>query len=1198
MKIRLLAFACLLAVLVSGVALGMTANAVTDRYQVGYGIRDINPWVDPADHSKGVLPVELTGNGNNWERACDGMMDDNDDGVVGEGDGLFTTATAISDPYGKTVIYITIDSIQGFSTIANDVRNAIVSALGKSVISADQIMVNANHTHSGPMFSSLKTSSNPAFKAYYEYTINQIIDAALEAYNDRAEAVMTKGAIDAKESTAHLGYNNGNGYHMNAIRHYDVTSQHKKFPAIQVQHVQGSNFGGMSTTMSNYKMTTKVHALESDNTMYVLLFEFPNNAEKEPVIFVNWRAHSTMNSGKATGNMRKVSGDYATSIRANMKKAGYRAAFFQGASGNVVTAGTETSQRDWKAECYKELGTYSNNTNIYGRILANVALDCVKRMMTEELPAGKIRNLQITYQGKVQPASEGQIAAAYAYRDGSAALGENKFLSCPFSYTHTDGQTYIINSKFHSNSIISRSTAGASYATLELNAIMFGDNVAFVTAPNELADRYDLAGSTKNEDNDWLELIEEATYGMPFVFGYSNDGRGYVPFSLEYTYNTDEYYQITGRGKNGSEFHGPGSYEANTTRFARGTGEELIQTFKWMLSSMDDLNYTATCEACGVDAEWKPIMPSAATALNLGTGHFYLYGDMIKSAVGANRFNIRTGEITCLDLKGHKMETQSRSFYMEGAGATLNLMDTVGTGHVISYSGGNNVGGGTMSVGAGTIFNMYGGTLQFIKQDLGADKYETANGGVIACGGTTNIYGGTIIGGELSHSSYYNLSAAVNGCGSAIYVTGKLNVYGGRIVAGKAAPGMYGDCVYLVDTTDKITISGDAVIDEIYIADNSGSQLTISGEFTGKAGIRFNPEKDTTLKNMSDVGNSKDAIFTAENLYTVSHPEYTFAISGSNIVFAPWEDTAVAVVTTAAENKTYTSLADAIANYDAGKITLLKDVDETVTFKQNAYMDLNGCSITGKVTVADEATLYCYDSETDDYTVKDGKYGKLFDVTGSVAGLPDDADCAIDGYLMLHLEDAYSFHRVNLRLSSMALRPENAGLYYTSKFAADEVVASQIMQYGVVVSIQGVPTKETIATQCARSWYYDFVSGSKGNTANGALVKNIMSQAYTDEENATHAQLPLYGRAYIRLSDGSYMFGSTVERTLRQQVEDINKQWSSLKNDQKDAMVAMYNTFADIMKVWKISSIVKAATTPVPEPEPTIEATQPSVVNP
>ena len=104
MNKKFLAIICILVLFlcvgVAGVSAETPVVLGNARYMVGYGIRDINPWVDPNDHSKGVLPVELTGNGNNWERACTGFMDDNDDGVVGEGDGVFTTATAITDPNG------------------------------------------------------------------------------------------------------------------------------------------------------------------------------------------------------------------------------------------------------------------------------------------------------------------------------------------------------------------------------------------------------------------------------------------------------------------------------------------------------------------------------------------------------------------------------------------------------------------------------------------------------------------------------------------------------------------------------------------------------------------------------------------------------------------------------------------------------------------------------------------------------------------------------------------------------------------------------------------------------------------------------------------------------------------------------------------------------------------------------------------
>ena len=79
---RLLAILCLMTVCIGCICCNTTVNAVAERYLVGYAIRDINPWVDPEDHSKGLLPLKLTGNGNDDERVCTGIMDDNDNGVV------------------------------------------------------------------------------------------------------------------------------------------------------------------------------------------------------------------------------------------------------------------------------------------------------------------------------------------------------------------------------------------------------------------------------------------------------------------------------------------------------------------------------------------------------------------------------------------------------------------------------------------------------------------------------------------------------------------------------------------------------------------------------------------------------------------------------------------------------------------------------------------------------------------------------------------------------------------------------------------------------------------------------------------------------------------------------------------------------------------------------------------------------------
>lgn len=1480
MKKRLLAVLCMLIILVGVFAFNAVADTVTDTYAVGYSIKDINPWVDPTDHSKGVLnTVQLTGNGNNHERNCTGLMDDNDDGVVGEGDGLFATCTAITDTYGTTVLYINLDLIAGYDGVTAKVRETIVEALGSNVITTDKIFVNGSHTHSGPNMDALDGKEG-GLDEYYDYTISQITAAAVEAYNDRAPATMKKGSIDAKESTAKKGYNGDAGYDMNAIRHYNMEIQKKFLSFITTdtkQYVSGSNFGKTGNTigasisvgdLTGYEVTANSNAAEADNTMHVLMFDFGTASSKEPILLVNWRAHTTNNSGGDTKT--KVSSDYVNSLRANLKKAGYRAAFLQGAAGNVVMH--SNTKDDWN------LHTGEKDSNVYGRLLAEIALDCVENNMTSALAVEKIRTMQVKFVGNKQEVSEGLMAAAEQYiaeTDGTTSP------AVPYVYTHTDGKKYILNSKFHASTIISRANnTNPTYLQLELNAIMLGTDVAFVTAPCEIVDRYDINGSRVDADNDWLELLStnllgKDTYGTPFVMGYTNGSRSYVPNALDYTYNTDEYSEITGWGADGDEFFGAGSYEANTSRFARGTGEQIIQTYKRMLQTIHERNYDAVCEACGKTVEWQPLIAEHAAANYLGTGHYYLYEDLPAGAFAQNQKMVLEGETLCLDLHGKSMSVNGRSLNI-ASGATLNLMDTEGNGKITSYSGGNNVGGGVATV-SGTM-NIYGGTLQFIRQELPEDKYETGIGGVIQCFGTVNMYDGTLIGGELVLSSYFGEENTKNGCGGTVYLysSGQFNVSGGRVVSGQAAEGKYGDCIYLAGTSCAVTLSGDAVVDEIYINENSGTQLNIKGNFTGTTSVVFNPDKNTLNKG-TDVGNildggtfvsnalltpdftrmkivanadnlvlgelydvitapcracggsdkewipltieragenylgtghyylpedlpagdyaknqkilktgetlcldlhghkseiqgrsfyvntgsklnvmdtvgggqvisysggnnvgggtalvdvnavmniyggtfrfvrqelpagkgniskgtvisccgtvnmydgtliggtiqdfnltdaetgcggtvyvyssgklnlsggeivagkaasgrrgdcvylsgknctvtlsgagkadeiyinensgtqlvvsgtytgkakvhfnqnnniltkgvdvgtvTENAVFDHTNLYCTSHSQFQLAASETDLVLTSWDSTVAAVVAGDDSCTTYTTLADALQNYTSGSIVLTKDVEESVAITKNVYMDLNGCDINGALTISEGKTLYCMDSQTDDYTVADGVYGTISNYTGTLAGVQESWDRVPDGYLMVTEGGKTSFHRVNLQLTAMSLRAPEVGVYYRSNFAGDEVVSRNVQTFGVALSIQGVPTEKNLDTYCWRSKFHGFISGASGNSSDAAstLLKNVLKSVNTDAINTRNASLNIYGRAYIYTTNGQYLFGKDASRTFREQVEAVNDIWSTLSDSQKAAVTNLVNTYPNVVASWDIPNIL------------------------
>ena len=243
------------------------------------------------------------------------------------------------------------------------------------------------------------------------------------------------------------------------------------------------------------------------------------------------------------------------------------------------------------------------------------------------------------------------------------------------------------------------------------------------------------------------------------------------------------------------------------------------------------------------------------------------------------------------------------------------------------------------------------------------------------------------------------------------------------------------------------------------------------------------------------------------------------------------------------------------------EVTVLSADTGDLVVTTDTYIDLNGHSIDG-VTVADGATLYISDSQTDDYTVADGIYGTVTGIAGNVQ--------AADGYMSITEGETLSFHRVALGINTMSLRPGVAGVYYGSHFAGDEMVARQVKNYGIALSVAAVPTELNLDTQCAYTAFTGFAPGA--NSANGTLLSGILSENNTMEENARNASMPVYGRAYI-LTDDGYIFGSYVVRDLQTQLEAIDGIWENLTDTQKNALIEMYEKYQPVMEQWELPNL-------------------------
>lgn len=158
--------------------------------------------------------------------------------------------------------------------------------------------------------------------------------------------------------------------------------------------------------------------------------------------------------------------------------------------------------------------------------------------------------------------------------------------------------------------------------------------------------------------------------------------------------------------------------------------------------------------------------------------------------------------------------------------------------------------------------------------------------------------------------------------------------------------------------------------------------------------------------------------------------------------------------------KEYDKLQGAVGNLKAGQyIKLLHNTTEDINITQDIYLDLNGRTVTGTITVTNGHTLYGMDSTTDKY---DGKNAGKIDgtVTGAVAPvfetkLKPNTEYDSLRYVAIKNEDGteYTFHRFNISVTGYRFElatgdTPQCALFFIGKFQGDAEAKNHLTELG------------------------------------------------------------------------------------------------------------------------------------------------------
>ena len=520
----------------------------------------------------------------------------------------------------------------------------------------------------------------------------------------------------------------------------------------------------------------------------------------------------------------------------------------------------------------------------------------------------------------------------------------------------------------------------------------------------------------------------------------------------------------------------------------------------------------------------------------------------------------------------------------------------------------------------------YGGNL-YLTEGVTA----TVTGGTITAGqvvhnaetGTSDVYGGnialnnaaviTISGGTVSagYSYYRGGNISLKGA-SVVTLTGNAVVTGGQVSTAKSScdgdnlfvtgadtvlniaenaqivEGYKNSCIYTV-TNPRINMYGGTVRGNISLAAtatyNKGSLMMYGGSLDSITKTSYIPVENVRIYN--GVMRSANAVqyiapcacYSERNgVYTVWHKNETdgncavcaynykdIALQTGKHTYTATEtagtatchcgDVKTGVVAVIGQNA-YTTLTDALAT-GASLVTLVGNAGaEAVQVSKNAVLDLNGFDVAADLTVTEGVSFQIKDSQTEDYTVADGKYGKL---TGKLTGAE-----TCEGFLALTEATGVSYHKVDAKITHVSLRAGCAGLYYTAAFQYDEAVAAQVATTGVTLSTEN---RLPVADGSDATSLYTTAGTS-------VLVSGIMKEENEPEVNKANARQWVWGRAYLKLTDGSYVYSETAEASLQAVVQAVNsKLWDSLTDAQKASLTQLYTTYQEEMKNWEIDNL-------------------------
>lgn len=295
-----------------------------------------------------------------------------------------------------------------------------------------------------------------------------------------------------------------------------------------VRHYKCNDGSYAGPNFGSYSSGAAEHVGKADTDVQVIRFVRPAE-DKKDIVMMSFPAHATMNS--STTNIQ-VSADYPGATRDYIEsKSDAQVAFFIAAAGNQVPSSKISNEGS------------TTDYMVYGQRLGDYVLKVMENMTKVEGTGVVLKTHQFV--GKHIKEGLDRLTDAQLVKAEWDLVGRGTTEGSNAAKKHGFSSVYEVSA------VLERATTPET-KTMDLKVMSIG-NIGMIFAP------YEMFGETA------LDIKARSPYDFTFVVTCGEGAMGYMPTPIGFEIN---------------------SYESHVTDFARGTAEELADTFVNLLTEI------------------------------------------------------------------------------------------------------------------------------------------------------------------------------------------------------------------------------------------------------------------------------------------------------------------------------------------------------------------------------------------------------------------------------------------------------------------------------------------------------------------------------------------------------------------------------------------------------------------------------------